>query len=38
MVGHKGRDYTVQYMPAKKVRRWNAKLWVLSESDTDYTL
>jgi hypothetical protein len=22
MVGHKGRDYTVQYMPAKKAHRW----------------
>jgi hypothetical protein len=37
MVGHKGRDYTVQYMPAKKVHRWDAKLWVLAESDTGYT-
>jgi hypothetical protein len=38
MVGHKGRDYTVQYMPAKKSHRWGAKLWVLAESDTGYTL
>lgn len=38
MVGHKGRDYTVQYMPAKKAHRWGAKLWVLAESDTGYTL
>ena len=38
MVGHKGRDYTVQYMPAKKAHRWCAKLWVLAESDTGYTL
>ena len=37
-VGHKGRDYTVQYMPAKKAHRWGAQLWVLGESDTDYTL
>jgi hypothetical protein len=33
MDGHKGRDYTVQYMPAKKAHRWGAKLWVLAESD-----
>jgi hypothetical protein len=38
MVGHKGRDYTVQYMPAKKAHLWGAKLWVLAESDTGYTL
>ena len=38
MVGHKGRDYTVQYTPAKKAHRWGAKLWVLAESDTSYTL
>lgn len=38
MVGHKGRDYIVQYMPAKKAHRWGAKLWVLAESDTGYTL
>jgi hypothetical protein len=38
MVGHKGRDYTVQYTPAKKAHRWGAKLWVLAESDTGYTL
>jgi hypothetical protein len=36
MVGHKGRDYTVQYMPAKKAHRWGAKLWVLAESDTGW--
>ena len=38
MVGHKGRDYTVQYMPAKKAHRWGAQLCVLAESDTGYTL
>ena len=38
MVGHKGKDYTVQYMPAKKAHRWHAKLWVLAEPDTGYTL
>jgi hypothetical protein len=38
MDGHKGRDYIVQYMPAKKAHRWGAKLWVLAESDTGYTL
>lgn len=38
MVGHKGRDYTVQYLPAKKSHRWGAKLWVLAESDTGFTL
>ena len=37
MVGHKGRDYTVQNMPAKKAHRWGAKLWSLAESDTGYT-
>ena len=31
-------ESTVQYMPAKKAHRWGAKLWVLSESDTGYTL
>ena len=34
MVGHKGRDYTVQYMPAKKAHCFGPKLWVLAESDT----
>lgn len=38
MVGFKGRNYTVQYMPGKKAHRWGAKLWILAEADTGYTL
>ncbi|KAJ8301529.1 hypothetical protein KUTeg_020516, partial [Tegillarca granosa] len=38
MVGFKGRNYTVQYMPGKKTHRWGAKLWILAEADTGYTL
>ncbi|XP_061190378.1 piggyBac transposable element-derived protein 4-like [Saccostrea echinata] len=36
MVGFKGRNDIVQYVPAKKSHQWGAKLFVLAESDTGY--
>ncbi|XP_061171641.1 piggyBac transposable element-derived protein 4-like [Saccostrea echinata] len=36
MVGFKGRNEIVQYVPAKKSHQWGAKLFVLAESDTGY--
>ncbi|KAJ8318238.1 hypothetical protein KUTeg_003329 [Tegillarca granosa] len=36
IVGFKGRNRIVQYVPAKKTHRWGAKLFVLAESDTGF--
>lgn len=36
LVGFKGRNRLVQYMPAKKSHRWGPKLFLLAESDTGY--
>lgn len=36
MVGFKGRNDIVQYVPAKKSHQWGAKLFVLAESDTGF--
>lgn len=36
IVGFKGRNRLVQYMPAKKAHRWGPKFFLLAESDTGY--
>ncbi|KAJ8322435.1 hypothetical protein KUTeg_000009 [Tegillarca granosa] len=36
LVGFKGRNHLVQYMPAKKSHRWGPKFFLLAESDTGY--
>jgi hypothetical protein len=36
IVGFKGRNSLVQYMPAKKAHRWGPKFFLLAESDTGY--
>lgn len=36
IVGFKGRNSLVQYMPAKKAHRWRPKFFLLAESDTGY--
>ncbi|KAK3104018.1 hypothetical protein FSP39_023714 [Pinctada imbricata] len=38
MVGFKGRNDIVQYVPAKKSHQWGAKFFVLCESDTGYNV
>lgn len=37
IVGFKGRNRIVQYVPAKKSHRWGPKLFVVAESETGYT-
>ncbi|KAJ8310378.1 hypothetical protein KUTeg_012243, partial [Tegillarca granosa] len=37
IVGFKGRQNIVQYLPGKKTHRWGAKLFILAESETGYT-
>ena len=37
-IGFKGRHFLKQYISNKKAHRWGAKLFVLAESRTGYTL
>lgn len=37
MLGFEGRSNLVQYMPSKKMRHWEAKLFLLAAADTGFT-